>query len=57
LENPTKKRLGDPGIQTIVTALEHHLAALDSFGAHIAAAHVDAAIQQLRADLARQSLD
>ncbi|RNJ62933.1 MAG: hypothetical protein EDM03_00330 [Porphyrobacter sp. IPPAS B-1204] len=40
----------------VLTALEQQLAALDSLGAHIAAAHVDAAIQQLRADLARQTM-
>jgi hypothetical protein len=32
-------------------ALEQQLDALDAMGAHIAAAHLDAAIQQLRLDL------
>jgi hypothetical protein len=45
---------GDKGAQSILAALEDQLAALDAIGAHIAAAHVDAAIQQLRADCARE---
>lgn len=36
---------------TILAALEVQLAALDQLGARIAAAHVDAAIQQLRRDM------
>ena len=35
----------------ILAALEVQLAALDDLGARIAAAHVDAAIQQLRRDM------
>lgn len=35
---------------SILSQLEAQLAALDLIGAHIAAAHVDAAIQQLRRD-------
>jgi hypothetical protein len=34
-----------------LAALEEQLIALDRIGAHIAAAHLDAAIQQLRRDL------
>jgi hypothetical protein len=44
---------GDKGARAILKALEQQLIALDAIGAHIAAAHVDAAIQQLRADGAR----
>ncbi|QDH35028.1 hypothetical protein [Porphyrobacter sp. YT40] len=48
----------DGGAQTILAALEAQLAALDGMGAHIAAAHVDTAIQQLRRDLCdRQESD
>ncbi len=43
----------DPGVQTILAALEEQLAALDAIGAHIAAAHLDAAIHQLRLDQAQ----
>jgi hypothetical protein len=56
LENLTANPPGDPGARSILAALEQQLAALDIIGAHIAAAHVDAAIQQLRVDLARQSM-
>jgi hypothetical protein len=38
----------------IIAVLEQQLAALDKRGAHIAAAHLDAAIQQLRLDCARR---
>ncbi|WP_158094285.1 hypothetical protein [Erythrobacter donghaensis] len=44
----------DSGAHTILAALEAQLAALDRMGAHIAAAHVDAAIQQLRRDLSKR---
>ncbi len=47
----------DIGVTKILTALERQLAALDALGAHIAAAHVDAAIQQLRNDQVRKPLD
>jgi len=40
---------------TILAALETQLAALDAIGAHLAAAHLDAAITQLRRDLARRA--
>lgn len=54
MENPSENHPGEPGALSILAALEQQLAALDNLGAHIAAAHVDAAVQQLRADLARQ---
>ena len=40
----------------IVAALESQIDQLDAIGAHIAAAHVDAAIQQLRFDGLRRKL-
>lgn len=43
-------------LPTIIAALEEHLAALDAIGAHIGAAHVDAAIEHLRLELARRVL-
>lgn len=53
LENQTSAEPRDTGLHIILAALEQQLAALDQIGAHIAAAHVDAAIQQLRLDQAR----
>lgn len=53
LENLTSSVPCDNGLHAIMAALEQQLAALDCAGAHIAAAHVDAAIQQLRLDQAR----
>ena len=52
LENlhPTAQR--DARIFDVLAALEQQLFALDQLGAHIAGAHVDAAIQQLRRDRA-----
>lgn len=44
---------GNTGVQDILIVLEAQLAALDRMGAHIAGAHLDAAIQQLRIDQAR----
>jgi len=41
------------GVLTILAALEEQLAALDRIGSHIAAAHCDAAIQQLRRELSQ----
>jgi riboflavin synthase alpha subunit len=52
LENLSPAALPDGGAQTVLAALEQQLAALDRLGAHIAAAHVDAAIQQMRRDQA-----
>ncbi|MBU2588742.1 MAG: hypothetical protein KJ872_11585 [Alphaproteobacteria bacterium] len=37
-----------PDLPHIITILENQLAALDRMGAHIGAAHLDAAIQHLR---------
>jgi hypothetical protein len=54
LENLSPTAPCDSGANAILAALEQQLAALDALGAHIAAAHVDAAIQQLRRDLARR---
>lgn len=48
--------LADTPALAVLHNLEQQLAALDNLGAHIAAAHVDAAIQQVRGDLARQTL-
>lgn len=59
LENLCPNAPSDPGAHTdvpkltILHVLEQQLAALDSVQAYIAAAYVDAAIQQLRAELAR----
>lgn len=55
VENALPTASGDPNAHAILAALEQQLAALDRIGAHIAAAHVDAAIHQLRADLARRA--
>jgi hypothetical protein len=44
----------EPGVHHVLASLEEQLEALDQRGAHIAAAHLDAAIQQLRLDLARR---
>jgi len=54
LENSTSVTPFDPGVGTILAVLEEQLAALDRIGAHIAAAHVDAAIQQIRRDQVRE---
>lgn len=53
LQNLTSAEPRDTGTHIILAALELQLAALDKIGAHIAAAHVDAAIQQLRLDQMR----
>lgn len=52
LENlhPTAQR--DARILDVLAALEQQLAILDHLGAHIAAAHLDSAIQQLRRERA-----
>ena len=44
---------GAPRVLEVLAALEEQLATLDRMGAHIAAAHLDAAIQQLRQDHAQ----
>jgi hypothetical protein len=46
---------GKPGLPEIIAALEQQLVALDRIGARIAAAHLDAAIQQLRLEQARSA--
>jgi hypothetical protein len=43
-------------LPAIIATLEEQLAALDAIGAHIGAAHVDAAIEHLRLELARRVL-
>jgi hypothetical protein len=48
LENLPTPTPGDYGVGTILATLEQQLEALDRIGAHIAAAHLDAAIQHLR---------
>lgn len=48
MDNHSSDALGDNGVGSILAALEEQLAALDRIGAYIAAAHLDAAIQQLR---------
>lgn len=53
LENRISAPPCDPGVPAILATLETQLVALDRIGAHIAAAHLDAAIQQLRLDRAR----
>jgi len=53
LENHSPSAPCDTGTQAVLAALEQQLAALDRLGLHIAAAHLDAAIQQLRLDQAR----
>ena len=54
MEKLTAAEPRDTGPHMILAALELQLAALDKIGAHIAAAHVDAAIQQLRLDQSRR---
>ncbi|GAB4484461.1 MAG: hypothetical protein OHK0018_16200 [Erythrobacter tepidarius] len=41
------------GLPRVIATLENQLAELDRMNLHIGAAHVDAAIQQLRLDQAR----
>jgi hypothetical protein len=48
LENQSNATPSDHGVANILAALEEQLGALERIGAHIAAAHLDAAIQQLR---------
>jgi hypothetical protein len=56
LENSPTRAPDLSVLPTIIAALEEHLAALDAIGAHIGAAHVDAAIEHLRLELARRVL-
>jgi hypothetical protein len=43
-------------LPAIIVSPKEQLAALDAIGAHIGAAHVDAAIEHLRLELARRML-
>ncbi|WP_172449789.1 hypothetical protein [Porphyrobacter sp. HT-58-2] len=54
MENRSSGAPDNSGGQHVLMLLEQQLLALDKLGAHIAAAHLDAAIQQLRLDLARR---
>jgi hypothetical protein len=54
VENLSPAAPYNTGVHDILIALEQQLSALDQLGAHIAAAHLDAAIQQLRLDQARR---
>ncbi|WP_324075627.1 MAG: hypothetical protein RSE14_02260 [Erythrobacter sp.] len=56
MENSPSPAPDFSGLPAIITSLEAQLCALDTMGAHIGAAHLDAAIQQLRLDLARHSM-
>jgi hypothetical protein len=56
LENTTTSEPDYSGLPAIIAALEQQLAALDAIGAHIGAAHVDAAIEHLRLELASRVL-
>lgn len=53
LNDPELHRPDNSGTAAILAELEKQLEALDRLGLHIAAAHLDAAIQQLRTDIAR----
>ena len=53
MENVTAPAPGRSGLPRVIAALEDQLAELDRMNLHIGAAHVDAAIQQLRLDQAR----
>jgi len=44
-----------PALPQIIAKLEKQLVALDRMGAHIGAAHLDAAIQHLRLEQTRRS--
>ncbi len=54
MENLSPSAPASPGVAAVLSSLERELVNLDRFGAHIAAAHLDAAIQQLRLDQARR---
>jgi len=53
LDNLTAPAPDRSGLPRVIAELEHQLAELDRMNLHIGAAHVDAAIQQLRLDQAR----
>ncbi|WP_301749563.1 hypothetical protein [uncultured Erythrobacter sp.] len=50
LENLTSPAAERIDVSSAIATLELQLSVLDRLGAHIAAAHLDAAIQQLRLD-------
>lgn len=52
MDNLSTGQSGAVRVVDILCVLEQQLANLDALGAHIAAAHLDAAIQQLRAESA-----
>jgi hypothetical protein len=54
LENLTTPAPDLSGLPNIIATLEQQLAELDRMCLHVGAAHVDAAIQQLRLEQARQ---
>ncbi|MFM7405018.1 MAG: hypothetical protein ACKO1N_13225 [Erythrobacter sp.] len=54
MENSPTAAPGTNGVGPSLAALEDQREALDRIGVHIAAAHLDAAIQQLRLDQARR---
>jgi hypothetical protein len=54
LESQSGATPGDHGISAVIGILEEQLAVLDRLGMRLAAAHLDAAIQQLRLDIARR---
>lgn len=56
MENTPSPAPDISGLPAIIATLEQQLAALDAIGAHIGAAHVDAAIEHLRLELARRVL-
>jgi hypothetical protein len=53
LDNSPSPAPETSGLAAVIATLEQQLAALDALGVHIGAAHLDAAIQQLRLDQAR----
>jgi hypothetical protein len=56
LENINETAPDPSGLPAIIATLEQQLAALDALGVHIGAAHIDAAIEYLRLELARRVL-
>jgi hypothetical protein len=56
LENSNETAPDPSGLPAIIATLEQQLAALDALGVHIGAAHIDAAIEYLRLELARRVL-
>lgn len=54
MENLSPAAPGNIGLHHVLAVLEQQLALLDHLGLHIAAAHLDAAIHQLRLDQAQR---